>query len=114
MPITCSSCGVEKAALRRPKTGDKVTTSCATRCCAFCNFCQSCLVFLDLTCFLLRAQLCKVCFFAAFEQEVHEAILTNKLFTAGDRVAVGASGEVRKSCTSCSRLVVDVKELDAL
>ncbi|KAK9802686.1 hypothetical protein WJX73_005790 [Symbiochloris irregularis] len=59
MPITCSSCGVEKAALRRPKTGDK---------------------------------LCKVCFFAAFEQEVHEAILTNNLFTAGDRVAVGASG----------------------
>eukprot|EP00735_Rhodelphis_limneticus_P010094 TRINITY_DN2916_c0_g1::TRINITY_DN2916_c0_g1_i8::g.4279::m.4279 TRINITY_DN2916_c0_g1::TRINITY_DN2916_c0_g1_i8::g.4279 ORF type:complete len:346 (+),score=62.53,sp/Q05AW7/CTU1_XENLA/67.07/1e-165,ATP_bind_3/PF01171.15/5.7e-17,DUF2392/PF10288.4/0.021,tRNA_Me_trans/PF03054.11/0.031,NAD_synthase/PF02540.12/0.11,zf-C3HC4_2/PF13923.1/0.5,zf-C3HC4_2/PF13923.1/6.5e+02 TRINITY_DN2916_c0_g1_i8:74-1111(+) len=36
--------------------------------------------------------MCKECFFQAFEDEVHNTIITNKLFKAGDRVAIGASG----------------------
>lgn len=37
-------------------------------------------------------QLCKDCFYAAFEAEVHETIASNSLFKPGDRVAIGASG----------------------
>lgn len=35
---------------------------------------------------------CKDCFFAAFEREIHETIVSDKLFAAGDRVVIGASG----------------------
>jgi cytoplasmic tRNA 2-thiolation protein 1 len=37
-------------------------------------------------------KLCKNCFYAAFELEVHETIIDNNLFKKGDRVAIGASG----------------------
>lgn len=37
-------------------------------------------------------QVCKDCFFAAFEDEVHRTIVDNRLFKRGDRVAIGASG----------------------
>mmetsp|Transcript_32431 Transcript_32431/g.91904 ORF Transcript_32431/g.91904 Transcript_32431/m.91904 type:complete len:322 (-) Transcript_32431:238-1203(-) len=36
--------------------------------------------------------LCKECFFTAFEAEVHNTIVANKLFKPGDKVAIGASG----------------------
>ncbi|XP_011196711.1 cytoplasmic tRNA 2-thiolation protein 1 [Zeugodacus cucurbitae] len=36
--------------------------------------------------------LCKDCFFAAFEAEIHYTIITNKLFKIGEKVAVAASG----------------------
>nr|ACO15604.1 ATP-binding domain-containing protein 3 [Caligus clemensi] len=36
--------------------------------------------------------LCKECFFTAFETEIHCTIVTNKLFSHGERVAIGASG----------------------
>nr|ACO11741.1 ATP-binding domain-containing protein 3 [Caligus rogercresseyi] len=36
--------------------------------------------------------LCKECFYTAFETEIHCTIVTNKLFTPGERVAIGASG----------------------
>jgi cytoplasmic tRNA 2-thiolation protein 1 len=36
--------------------------------------------------------LCKECFFASFEAEVHETVIENKLFVKGDKVALGASG----------------------
>ena len=36
--------------------------------------------------------LCKECFYAVFESEVHETILRNKLFKRGELVAIGASG----------------------
>ena len=39
-------------------------------------------------------QLCKQCFYAALEDEVHETIIKNKLFKAGERIAVAASGDV--------------------
>lgn len=36
--------------------------------------------------------LCKNCFFLAFEKEVHDTIVSGKLFKPGDKVAIGASG----------------------
>ncbi|BFZ09585.1 hypothetical protein BsWGS_12624 [Bradybaena similaris] len=36
--------------------------------------------------------LCKDCFFWAFEEEIHQVITDGHLFTAGDSVAIGASG----------------------
>ena len=36
--------------------------------------------------------LCRLCFYEAFEEEVHHTICEGKLFNPGDRVAVGASG----------------------
>lgn len=38
------------------------------------------------------ARVCKECFFAAFEGEVHETIVRNRLFKRGERVAIAASG----------------------
>lgn len=35
---------------------------------------------------------CRECFFHIFEEEVHETITSARLFSPGDRVAVGASG----------------------
>lgn len=37
-------------------------------------------------------QVCKDCFFAVFELEVHQTITNAKLFKPGDRVAIAASG----------------------
>ncbi|KAI0288269.1 cytoplasmic tRNA 2-thiolation protein 1 [Russula brevipes] len=37
-------------------------------------------------------QICKGCFFAVFETEVHNTITDAQLFKPGDRVAIGASG----------------------
>jgi len=37
-------------------------------------------------------QICKECFFKVFELEIHRTITTSKLFSRGDRVAIGASG----------------------
>lgn len=36
--------------------------------------------------------LCKECFYAVFESEIHATILRNKLFKRGELVAIGASG----------------------
>ena len=36
--------------------------------------------------------MCKECFFSVFEEEIHRTIINGNLFTAGDRVAIGASG----------------------
>ena len=36
--------------------------------------------------------ICKECFFQAFEDEVHQTIATNNLFSRGERVAIAASG----------------------
>jgi cytoplasmic tRNA 2-thiolation protein 1 len=37
-------------------------------------------------------RLCKSCFIAAFESEIHTTITSAGLFTPGERVAIGASG----------------------
>ena len=37
-------------------------------------------------------QICKDCFYVAFEEEIHQTIVDNKLFRPGERVAVAASG----------------------
>ena len=36
--------------------------------------------------------LCRPCFFRVFEEEIHNTIVTNNLFTREDKVAIGASG----------------------
>ncbi|KAK7106932.1 cytoplasmic tRNA 2-thiolation protein 1-like isoform X2 [Littorina saxatilis] len=36
--------------------------------------------------------MCKECFYYAFEEEIHHTVLAGKLFTAGETVAIGASG----------------------
>lgn len=36
--------------------------------------------------------MCRACFFKVFEDEVHETIVTQKLFKPGERVAIAASG----------------------
>eukprot|EP01114_Cavostelium_apophysatum_P018872 TRINITY_DN5930_c0_g1_i5.p2 TRINITY_DN5930_c0_g1~~TRINITY_DN5930_c0_g1_i5.p2 ORF type:complete len:317 (-),score=42.15 TRINITY_DN5930_c0_g1_i5:1784-2734(-) len=38
------------------------------------------------------ATICKECFYAAFEEEIHQTIVQNNLFKKGDRVAIAASG----------------------
>ncbi|KAH6723968.1 hypothetical protein BKA61DRAFT_18986 [Leptodontidium sp. MPI-SDFR-AT-0119] len=37
-------------------------------------------------------KLCKPCFIAIFEEEIHHTITTTRLFSPGDRIAIGASG----------------------
>lgn len=37
-------------------------------------------------------KLCKACFIEVFETEIHHTITTTKLFSPGDRIAIGASG----------------------
>ncbi|KAL2404319.1 Cytoplasmic tRNA 2-thiolation protein 1 [Exophiala dermatitidis] len=37
-------------------------------------------------------KICKQCFLAVFEDEIHQTIVSNKLFHRGERVAIGASG----------------------
>ncbi len=35
---------------------------------------------------------CQDCFFIVFEEEIHHTIVTNELFSPGERIAIGASG----------------------
>ena len=37
-------------------------------------------------------KLCKECFITIFEEEIHHTVTTTKLFSPGDRIAIGASG----------------------
>jgi len=37
-------------------------------------------------------KLCRACFIAVFEEEIHHTIVSTKLFSPGDRIAIGASG----------------------
>ncbi|QDZ20718.1 cytoplasmic tRNA 2-thiolation protein [Chloropicon primus] len=39
-----------------------------------------------------KENVCKECFYEAFEEEIHQTIMKEKLFNRGDRVAIGASG----------------------
>ncbi|GIL68556.1 hypothetical protein Vafri_21816, partial [Volvox africanus] len=39
-----------------------------------------------------QEQVCRECFFALFEEEVHETVVQTKLFKHGERVAIAASG----------------------
>ncbi|OEL12686.1 Cytoplasmic tRNA 2-thiolation protein 1 [Dichanthelium oligosanthes] len=58
----CVRCGERKAALKRPKTLEQVSP------------------------------ICRECFYVVFEDEIHQTIVDNTLFKAGERVAIGASG----------------------
>ncbi|KAH9864337.1 hypothetical protein J1614_010271 [Plenodomus biglobosus] len=39
-----------------------------------------------------HSKLCKSCFISVFEAEIHHTITTNRLFTRGEKIAIGASG----------------------
>lgn len=39
-----------------------------------------------------QAKLCRECFFAVFETEIHNTIVSSQLFSRGEKVAIGASG----------------------
>ena len=43
-------------------------------------------------CGLYALQVCRECFFTAFEEEVYAAIVNEQLLLRGERVAIGASG----------------------
>ena len=43
-------------------------------------------------CGLSLLQVCRECFFTAFEEEVYTAIVKEQLLLRGERVAIGASG----------------------
>ena len=60
-------------------------------CLASTAFCTRGVGTLIVRCYL---QLCKQCFYAALESEVHETIVKNKLFKPGERIAVAASGMI--------------------
>ena len=58
---------------------------------------------------MLHMQLCKGCFFSALEEEVHQTIVTHRLFSPGERVAVAASGVRLRQAAShacCARCAV--------
>ncbi|GMN58966.1 hypothetical protein TIFTF001_028067 [Ficus carica] len=37
-------------------------------------------------------QICRECFYEVFEEEIHQVIVENQLFSPGERIAIGASG----------------------
>jgi cytoplasmic tRNA 2-thiolation protein 1 len=39
-----------------------------------------------------HSKLCKACFLEIFESEIHDTIVSNKLFYPGEKIAIGASG----------------------
>ena len=49
--------------------------------------------------------ICRPCFFEAFENEVHETIVSSKLFKPGERVAIAASGAGLLQCFVMQRLM---------
>lgn len=72
--------------MKRPKTFEQVgiySAACLyviVSACPYMRSCASCL------------QLCKECFYAALEDEVHQTVVSNALFSPGEVVALGASG----------------------
>lgn len=46
-------------------------------------------------------KLCKQCFIQIFEDETHETIIANRLFSPGERIAIGASGGKDSTVLAC-------------
>jgi len=63
---------------------------------------------------LLHLQLCRACFYEVFEDEVHQMIITNRLFKAEEKVAIGASGTltpvqtILQSCCMHTDQLIDI------
>lgn len=61
---------------------------------------------------LLHLQLCRACFYEVFEEEVHQTIIANRLFKAGEKVAIGASGmftpEILQTCCMHADQLIDM------
>ena len=92
--LACARCVDGRAVLKRPKTGEPVRVGRRGR--GECVFSSR----LDVKCERRPPtspttpphQLCKPCFYAALEAEVHATITRHSLFRPGQRVAVAASG----------------------
>ena len=41
---------------------------------------------------LFVVKICRECFYEVFEAEIHQVIVENRLFKAGERIGIGASG----------------------
>jgi hypothetical protein len=75
----CDACGKERAAVKRSKTGAKVLLYC----------CFTAALLLLYCCFTAPLQqVCKECFYALFEQEIHDTIVNEKMFKRGEKVCV--------------------------
>jgi cytoplasmic tRNA 2-thiolation protein 1 len=55
-----------------------------------CAYCASCSAVLKRP--KTGEAVCKLCFLSRFEQEIHDTITSQHLFSAGERVAIAASG----------------------
>lgn len=53
-------------------------------------------------------QVCRGCFYAAFELEIHETITSTNMFKPGERVAIAASGG--KDSTVLAHLLTTLNE----
>lgn len=42
--------------------------------------------------FFSLKKICRECFYAVFEDEIHKVIVENQIFKPGERIAIGASG----------------------
>lgn len=42
--------------------------------------------------FISLKKICRECFYAVFEDEIHKVIVENQIFKPGERIAIGASG----------------------
>lgn len=82
----CSICNQNRAALKRPKTLEQVMTL------IFLILLNTIPWFVVGVKFFLCWKICRECFFAAFEDEIHRVIVDSQLFKPGERIAIGASG----------------------
>ncbi|CAI0462219.1 unnamed protein product [Linum tenue] len=67
--------------------GNKIPKSASSRLCCRCNERKPALKRPK-----TLEQICRKCFYEVFEEEIHQVIVGNQLFKAGERVAIGASG----------------------
>jgi cytoplasmic tRNA 2-thiolation protein 1 len=91
-PRPCARCNVERAVLRRPKTFEQVHAHTLALLHQLPWRPHTCLTPSLMHACLHGRQVCRECFYAAFEQEIHETIVGSGMYRRGDRVAIGASG----------------------
>ncbi|OWM70622.1 hypothetical protein CDL15_Pgr014295 [Punica granatum] len=80
----CCICHERRPALKRPKTLEQIATFLLRlhekSCC------------INRSTEMLALKICRECFYAVFEEEIHQVIVENQLFKPGERIGIGASG----------------------
>ena len=84
--MNCASCN-DKASIKRPKNVFKKLLTFSTGICK--KYFRE---FIFTFNYFIGVAVCRNCFFKLFEQEIHQTIVRNNLFTSGENVAIGASG----------------------